>query len=93
MSFRKKQLIQERNIFLEKKYLSEQTTTPSPQPVTPTNKTQVTKLDDKQVKLLPDCSTNPDSSVKKESGYTTTDKVVYVTTDGKSFCTTPLEEK
>jgi hypothetical protein len=73
--------------------LSEQTTTPSPQPVTPTNKTQVTKLDDKQVKLLPDCSTNPDSSVKKESGYTTTDKVVYVTTDGKSFCTTPLEEK
>lgn len=94
MSFRKKQLIQERNIFLEKKYLSEQTTPPStPQPVTSTNKPQVTKLDDKQVKLLPDCSTNPDSSIKKESGYTTSDKIVYVTSDGKSFCTTPIEEK
>lgn len=74
--------------------MSEQTTPPStPQSVTSTNKPQVTKLDDKQVKLLPDCSTNPDSSIKKESGYTTSDKIVYVTSDGKSFCTTPIEEK
>lgn len=95
MSLRKKQLIQERNIFIEKKYLQEQTAPPpivsTPQPTTSINKPQITKLDDSKVNLLPDCS-NSDSSIKKESGYTTTDKVVFVTTDNKSFCTTPIKK-
>ena len=98
MSLRKIKLIQDRNILLERKYISEQPTPPSPgsgtttpQPITTTT-TTVKKITDKELNVLPDCST-VDRVITKQSGYTTNEKIVFVTTNGISFCTTPNKKK
>ena len=89
MSFTKKRLIQERNILLERKHILEQaptTGTTTPTPVTTTT-TTIKKLNNSDLKILPDCSTI-DSKIKKQSGYTTNEFIVFLTTDNKPICTT-----
>ena len=88
MSFTKKRLIQERNILLEKQYILEQVppTTGNTTPITTTT-TTIKKISNSDLKILPDCSTI-DSKIKKQSGYTSNDLTIFLTTDNKPLCTT-----
>ena len=88
MSYRKTKLIQEKNILLERRYISEQTPTPSntgnTTPVTTTT-TTLSKSLKADIKNLPSCSTI-DSKFNPKLSRTEGELQVFQI-DGKDFCT------
>lgn len=98
MSFRKKLLIQERNLFIENKYLFEQEkTTGSATPISgntvpttgatisPTTTTTTKKITKLEINKLPDCSSFNKNKYQIQPGQKI-DNITIYTLDGKDFC-------
>jgi hypothetical protein len=89
MTIRKKQLIQERNILLERKYLIEQDVVNSGN----TGTTQVTTTSTKKIdpKTLIDCSTNDSRKNPITLGEKIGEFQIFNTSQGKPFCTKKIK--
>ena len=77
MTFRKKKLIQEKNILIENSYLLEQATT--------TTTTTIKSLSNTEVSNLPDCSSYDSEKYIITSALTQNNTTIF-THNGKIFC-------